>query len=164
MHGPSPVPARIAGSWSALSLALLLAGGCVSFTPAAAPLVTGCVGECGGALSVQAIVPGSSSPVGCPNPQCTLQLKVEGGNLCPNESAQVVIKKGAQLLWQKPYTFEQSPFPGIDPAKVGDVDLIAADVVQPNDLISVAATTMSNDNPVACKQEGNFLFSIIVLH
>ena len=75
-----------------------------------------------------------------------------------------MIKRGSQLLWQKPYTFEQSPFPGIDPAKVGDVELVGAEVVHAGDVLSVSAAAVPNDNPIECKKEGNFLFSITALH
>lgn len=142
-----------------------LVTGCISFQPAAGPLVAACLGECGSTVATQAIVTMAPSgpTTGCPKPACSLQLKItEDSNLCENLSVKVEVGTDAVEIWKATHTLTSDP---ADPGAVssGDVLLLTGGQVKPGEVLRVKAQKLSNDRPVECKREGNLQFEITLL-
>jgi hypothetical protein len=127
--------------------------------PAAAPILSGCVGDCAGVSFFDSAVISAVAPTGCTTGPCNLRLKISSG-ICPNESVHVVIKNGTTTIWDKTYNSEDPP------AAVSgvEIDLITGATVAAGNALTVTVDVVPNPgNFTACKTRGSSAFEISVL-
>jgi hypothetical protein len=90
-------------------------------------------------------------------------LKIGEGELCPNESVEIVITKNGLPFWTRTYTLDFGD-PALGYVSGGQTEILGTGTVVPGDVLSVTAHTLENGNQIVCKREGNFRFEITLLH
>lgn len=123
---------------------------CVSAQRAPAPLLPGCIGECGSTYRAQVVIEPQGLSKGC-STQCALVLDVVEGNLCPSHSMNIEVRNGNKVEYSGVFNAETNRWPD---------SILIPTVLETGDLVVASADLVESSTGTICKTLGSVNFEI----